>query len=62
MRVDEQVSYNGTRVLATPAKIELFQPVIKNDIETLYSYLQHWYNVVQTIDKKLSSIEKKENI
>ena len=61
LRVDEQVSYNGTRVLATPAKkIELFQPVIKNDIETLYSYLQHWYKVVQTIDKKLSNIEKKE--
>lgn len=61
LRIDEQVSYNGTRVIATPAsKKEKFLPSIKNDMGILYSYLQHWYKVVESIDEKLSSIVKKE--
>ena len=61
MRIDEQEDYNGARVLATPNKTpQVHKAKTNQDLGTLYSYFQHWYGVLQTIDKKLSSISEKE--
>ena len=58
-RIDEQETYNGARVIATPSisKAE-FVPSIGNDASTLYSYFQHWFNVLQTIEEKLDQFSK----
>ena len=55
LRVDEQSSYNGSRVLAQPnASISKCQVTIEDDISSLYSYFQHWYKVLQNVEEKLA--------
>ena len=52
--MDEQTQYNGARVVATPTKkTEQFLPKINGDTAMLYSYLQHWFKVLQAIEEKL---------
>ena len=55
IRLDEQTQYNGARVVATPTKkTEQFLPKINGDTAMLYSYLQHWFKVLQAIEEKLN--------
>jgi len=62
IRLDEQPSYNGTRVIAKPSlKKKKYVPEITGDTGVLYSYFRHWYNVLQDVEEKLkrSSENKK---
>ena len=55
IRLDEQPSYNGTRVIAKPSlkKHMKYVPEITEDTGILYSYLRHWYNILQDVEEKL---------
>ena len=62
IRLDEQPSYNGTRVIAKPSlENKKYVPEITGDTGVLYSYFRHWYNVLQDVEEKLkrSSENKK---
>ena len=61
IRLDEQSSYNGTRVIAKPStNNETFVPKITGDTSILYRYLQHWFNVLRDIEEKLNGLDKNE--
>ena len=58
IRLDEQPSYNGTRVIAKPSlNKEKFVPEITGETRILYDYLQHWFNVLQGIEEKLNRVD-----
>ncbi len=62
IRLDEQPSYNGTRVIAKPSLNNVkFVPEIIGETRVLYSYLQHWFNVLQDIEEKLNRVDNYKN-